>query len=111
MSDLTILGQIGDGDGQAAEKLLPLVYDELRSLSFFSGRLLIGLCRQYRFSVRHSLCRCSPPPACGESPFLGSEFRCFSSSLCYNPCTTKVREHESIGLGKLRVRRAVTCDG
>ena len=30
MSDVTqILGQIEDGDGQAAEKLLPLVYDEL----------------------------------------------------------------------------------
>ena len=29
MSDVTqILGQIEDGDGQAAEKLLPLVYDE-----------------------------------------------------------------------------------
>ena len=28
-----ILGQIEDGDGQAAEKLLPLVYDELRKLA------------------------------------------------------------------------------
>ena len=34
MSDVTqILGQIEDGDGQAAEKLLPLVYDELRRLA------------------------------------------------------------------------------
>jgi RNA polymerase sigma factor (TIGR02999 family) len=34
MSDVTqILGQIEDGDGQAAEKLLPLVYDELRELA------------------------------------------------------------------------------
>ena len=34
MSDVThILGQIEDGDGQAAEKLLPLVYDELRKLA------------------------------------------------------------------------------
>ncbi len=34
MSDVTqILGQIEDGDGQAAEKLLPLVYDELRMLA------------------------------------------------------------------------------
>ena len=34
MSDVTkILGQIKDGDGQAAEKLLPLVYDELRKLA------------------------------------------------------------------------------
>jgi hypothetical protein len=33
MSEVThILGQIEDGDGQAAEKLLPLVYDELRKL-------------------------------------------------------------------------------
>jgi RNA polymerase sigma factor (TIGR02999 family) len=33
MSDVTqILGQIEAGDGQAAEKLLPLVYDELRKL-------------------------------------------------------------------------------
>ena len=31
MSDVTyILGQIESGDSQAAEKLLPLVYDELR---------------------------------------------------------------------------------
>jgi RNA polymerase sigma factor (TIGR02999 family) len=34
MSDVThILGQIEDGDGQAAEKLLPLAYDELRKLA------------------------------------------------------------------------------
>jgi len=34
MSDVTqILGQIADGDGQAAEKLLPLVYGELRRLA------------------------------------------------------------------------------
>ena len=34
MSDVTqILGQIEEGDGQAAEKLLPLVYDELRKLA------------------------------------------------------------------------------
>jgi RNA polymerase sigma factor (TIGR02999 family) len=34
MSDVTqILGQIEDGDGQAAEKLLPLVYDELRKVA------------------------------------------------------------------------------
>jgi RNA polymerase sigma factor (TIGR02999 family) len=34
MSEVTqILGQIEDGDGQAAEKLLPLVYDELRKLA------------------------------------------------------------------------------
>ena len=34
MSDVTqILSQIEDGDGQAAEKLLPLVYDELRKLA------------------------------------------------------------------------------
>jgi RNA polymerase sigma factor (TIGR02999 family) len=34
MSDVTqILGEIEDGDGQAAEKLLPLVYDELRKLA------------------------------------------------------------------------------
>jgi RNA polymerase sigma factor (TIGR02999 family) len=34
MSDVTqILRQIEDGDGQAAEQLLPLVYDELRKLA------------------------------------------------------------------------------
>jgi RNA polymerase sigma factor (TIGR02999 family) len=34
MSDVTeILSQIENGDGQAAEKLLPLVYDELRKLA------------------------------------------------------------------------------
>ena len=34
MSDVTqILGQIESGDRQAAEKLLPLVYDELRKLA------------------------------------------------------------------------------
>jgi hypothetical protein len=34
MNDVTrILGQIEDGDGQAAEKLLPLVDDELRKLA------------------------------------------------------------------------------
>ena len=34
MSDVTqILGQIESGDGHAAEKLLPLVYDELRKLA------------------------------------------------------------------------------
>ena len=34
MSDVTqILSQIEDGNGQAAEKLLPLVYDELRRLA------------------------------------------------------------------------------
>ena len=34
MSDVTqILGQIEDGDQHAAEKLLPLVYDELRKLA------------------------------------------------------------------------------
>ena len=34
MSEATrILSQIEDGDGQAAEKLLPLVYDELRRLA------------------------------------------------------------------------------
>ncbi len=34
MSDVTqILNQIEDGDGQAAERLLPLVYDELRKLA------------------------------------------------------------------------------
>lgn len=34
MSDVTqIVSQIEDGDGQAAEKLLPLVYDELRNLA------------------------------------------------------------------------------
>jgi RNA polymerase sigma factor (TIGR02999 family) len=34
MSDVThILGQIESGDGQAANKLLPLVYDELRKLA------------------------------------------------------------------------------
>ena len=34
MSDVTrILGQIEDGDGQAADQLLPLVYDELRKLA------------------------------------------------------------------------------
>jgi RNA polymerase sigma factor (TIGR02999 family) len=34
MSDVTqILGQIEKGDGQAAEKLLPLVYEELRKLA------------------------------------------------------------------------------
>ncbi len=34
MCDVTqILGQIEDGDGRAADKLLPLVYDELRKLA------------------------------------------------------------------------------
>jgi RNA polymerase sigma factor (TIGR02999 family) len=34
MSDVTrILGQIEDGDGQAAERLLPLVYEALRKLA------------------------------------------------------------------------------
>jgi RNA polymerase sigma factor (TIGR02999 family) len=34
VSDVTqILGRIEDGDGQAADKLLPLVYDELRKLA------------------------------------------------------------------------------
>jgi RNA polymerase sigma factor (TIGR02999 family) len=34
VSEVTqILGQIEDGDGQAADKLLPLVYDELRKLA------------------------------------------------------------------------------
>ena len=34
MGDVTrILSQIEEGDGQAAEKLLPLVYDELRRLA------------------------------------------------------------------------------
>jgi RNA polymerase sigma factor (TIGR02999 family) len=34
MSDVTrILGQIESGDAQAAEQLLPLVYDELRKLA------------------------------------------------------------------------------
>jgi RNA polymerase sigma factor (TIGR02999 family) len=34
VSDVTlILGRIENGDGQAAEKLLPLVYDELRKLA------------------------------------------------------------------------------
>ena len=34
MSDVTrILSQINDGDPQAAEQLLPLVYDELRKLA------------------------------------------------------------------------------
>lgn len=34
MSDVTqILGQIEDGDGRAAEELLPLIYDELRKLA------------------------------------------------------------------------------
>ena len=34
MSDVTqILGQIESGDGHAAEKLLPVVYDELRKLA------------------------------------------------------------------------------
>lgn len=34
MSDVTrILSQIEDGDGQAAEQLLPLAYDELRKLA------------------------------------------------------------------------------
>jgi RNA polymerase sigma factor (TIGR02999 family) len=34
MSDVTrILSQIEDGDGQAAEQLLPFVYDELRALA------------------------------------------------------------------------------
>ena len=34
MSDVTqILNEIEDGDGQAADKLLPLVYDELRKLA------------------------------------------------------------------------------
>ena len=34
MSDVTeILGRIEEGDGQAAERLLPLVYDELRKLA------------------------------------------------------------------------------
>jgi RNA polymerase sigma factor (TIGR02999 family) len=34
MSDVTqILSQIEDGDGEAAEQLLPLVYDELRKLA------------------------------------------------------------------------------
>src|SRR5438067_8030720 len=36
MSDVTrILSQIEQGDAQAAEKLLPLVYDELRRLAAF----------------------------------------------------------------------------
>src|SRR5436309_817347 len=35
MSDVTrILSQIEQGDPQAAEKLLPLVYDELRKLAY-----------------------------------------------------------------------------
>ena len=34
MSDITqILSRIEDGDGQAAEQLLPLVYEELRKLA------------------------------------------------------------------------------
>ena len=34
MSDVTrILSAIEQGDGQASEKLLPLVYDELRKLA------------------------------------------------------------------------------
>ena len=34
MSDVTqILSQIEEGDGQAAEKLLPLIYQELRQLA------------------------------------------------------------------------------
>ena len=34
MGDVTrILSQIEDGDGQAAEQLLPLVYEELRKLA------------------------------------------------------------------------------
>ena len=48
MSDVTqILSQIEDGDGHAAEQLLPLVYDELRKLAadvvklhFFAGMTL-----------------------------------------------------------------------
>jgi len=34
MSDVTrILGQIESGNGEASERLLPLVYDELRKLA------------------------------------------------------------------------------
>ena len=40
MSEVTqILGQIEDGDGEAAEKLLPLVYDELRKPQKIPGGL------------------------------------------------------------------------
>jgi ECF sigma factor len=41
MSDVTrILSQIEQGDPQAAEKLLPLVYDELLRLGGEASRLL-----------------------------------------------------------------------
>lgn len=66
MSDVTrILSQIEQGDPQAAEKLLPLVYDELRKLAAVKlaqenpGQTLL-------------LCACSlqnPPGPVPNSPF------------------------------------------
>lgn len=45
MSDVTqILSQIEAGDGQAAEKLLPLVYDELRKLAAEAMRRISPAC-------------------------------------------------------------------
>ena len=50
VSDVTrILDAIGDGDSNAAEELLPLVYEELRRLA------------AHRMSKKPPARRCSPP--------------------------------------------------
>ena len=53
MSDVTrIISQIESGDPQAAEQLMPLVYDQLRRLAGAS------------FAVKQLGIHCSQPPWC-----------------------------------------------
>lgn len=81
MSDVTrILSAIEQGDAQAAEKLLPLVYDELRKVA--AARKLLLLLRLSGLLLRLADCACcallsNDPPRNTRLPGLRPlEFDC-----------------------------------
>ncbi len=74
MSDVTqILSAIERGDPQAAEKLLPLVYDELRKLAAVKlSNEKPGQTLQATALVHEAYLRLVPPPAPGSCPLAPS---------------------------------------
>src|SRR6187455_2519893 len=93
MSDVTrILSQIEQGDPQAAEKLLPLVYDELRKLAAVKlAQEKPGQTLQATALVHEAYVRLVA--ACGEAGQEASESERTTDSSAVSPASFASRTH------------------
>ena len=73
-----ILNAIDQGDPQAADQLLPLVYDELRKLAFWNGRSSTHCAPARLRSQRENLPRASSTTTCVWSSKRIKKFATFT---------------------------------